>query len=91
MVKAIGNCANVVEAFARQLDLAAEKEPERKRRQGILSQMFDGDTVLLEEGYSFDDMFRALDEHITDRGIGGMVHRMSENLVSLRGRKRRLL
>ena len=91
MAMTIGSCASVVEAFARQLDLAAEKEPERKRRQGILNQMFDGDTVLLEEGYSFDDMFRALDEHVSERGVGGMVCRMSENLVSIRGRKRRLL
>lgn len=91
MGETVGNCANVAEAFARQLEVAAKKEPERKRRQEILSQMFAGDTVLLEEGYSFDDMFHAFDEHIADCEIRGMVRLLSDNIKSVRGRKRRLL
>ncbi len=90
-METIGSYASAIESLAHQLIAIADSEKERKQRKTILGEMFAGNSALLEEGYSFEEMFRAFDEHIVDKRISGIVLRMSDNVKHFRGRKRRLL
>lgn len=84
-----GNGANIVEVFAQRLTEAADKEPERLRRGAIMTDMFRGHARLLEDDFSFEEMFNAFCERISERGIGGKVRSFADMLKSIRGRARR--
>lgn len=87
----IGSYANAIEMLGHQLIGAGDSGEGRERRKTVLGEMFAGNSALLEEGYSFEEMFNALDEHIVEQRIGGIVFRISDNVKHFRGRKRRLL
>lgn len=84
-----GNGANVVEIFAQRLVEAADKDQERLRRADIVTDMFRGHARLLEQDFSFEEMFDAFNERIFERGIGGVVRDFVDTLKGIRGRARR--
>lgn len=92
-------CKNPQEAvlfFAKLLDKAAEVSPEREARKKVAQRMFAGDKELLEESYSFEEMFRSFDEFIEvrqeNRGMSSELAAVRRNLVSQKGvRDRRRL
>lgn len=82
-----------VVAFAQLISDAAVVSPEREARKKVAQRMFAGDKELLEENYSFDELFRSFDEFIEVRqeniGMSSDLAAVRRNLVSQRGIRNR--
>lgn len=84
----VGKSADYAEEFARRLLEVEEKEPEFKRRRNIADDMFHGNYNLLDEGFTFEEMFDIFDEHLGERYDGGIVFSFGDTIASTKSRKR---
>lgn len=54
----------------------------------LLSDMFDGNMDVLGDRFSFEEMFKAFDEHVLTRNVGNIVTAISKNVISAKSKRK---
>ena len=77
-----------IENFAQSIIGYEPDEKGRESRRMLLSDMFDGNMDVLGDQFSFEEMFKAFDEHVLSRNAGNIVDAISKNMISAKSKRR---
>ena len=80
--------AEAIESFAQAIIGYEPDEEGRASRRLLLSDMFDGNMDVLGDRFSFEEMFKAFDEHVLTRNVGNIVNAISKNVISAKSKRR---